>query len=46
MNRGELHRELEAVNRVPYQRLFATKIKLGYVFRMTRSVHRLLAIYN
>jgi hypothetical protein len=30
---------LEAINRVPYQWLFATKIKPDYVFRMTRSVH-------
>jgi len=31
---------------VPYQWFFATKIKLGYVFRMTRTVHQLLALYN
>ncbi len=36
---------LEAINRVPYQWLFATAIELGYIKRITAAVQRLLREY-
>ena len=35
---------LEAINRVPYQWLFYSVIELGYVERITHTVHELLRL--